>query len=110
MSGVQQYESIDLQITFVFSRNEYSSIIKEIVEYAVDIVKEKYSLNIVFRKIVSDKQEFPLMIVNELEPVVFCEIPSLDDIVRILLASLRTISDRSSDLSNVNNSVLTSYF
>lgn len=103
------FKSVDLYITFIYSRDEFSSIVREIVEYAINIVREKHGLNISYNEVVCDKQVFPLMIINELEPVVFNEIPSLDNIVKLLLASLRITSDRSSDLNNIDNSVLTSY-
>lgn len=106
----EESSAVDLHVTLILSRDEYSNIIREIVEYAIDVIREKYCLKISYREIVRNNCEQPILLINELEPLVFNKIPSLESIVKILLAGLRTSVDRVCDFSGVNSNVLTSYF
>ena len=78
-------DSIDLYVTLVVGMDDLSDIVKEIIEYAVELVERRYGMRIVYRRVHDEECSEPYMIINELEPIVFDRVPSLKTIVELLL-------------------------
>ncbi|MEM0380471.1 MAG: hypothetical protein QXJ42_05355 [Desulfurococcaceae archaeon] len=105
MNSNYQTSSADLRVTLILNSDEYSSIIREIIEYAVDLIREKYGFKVLYKRVIDSNLEFPLLLINEFEPIVFTEIPSLDSIVKLLFVCLKTRIDETIGSSNLDNTV-----
>jgi len=93
-------------ITLMISRDDFSDMVREIVEYVIDVVREKYGLNIVYRRIVSDKYDAPYLVINDLDPIIIDELPSVELLTRMILMTLDTgVWGRGNNSSAVGNSV-----
>jgi len=93
-------------ITLMISRDEFSDMVREIVEYVIDVIREKYGLNIVYRRIVSDKYDAPYLVINDLDPIIIDELPSVELLTRMILMTLDTgVLGRSNNNSVVGDSV-----
>ncbi len=102
-------KKVDVYITLVIGYDEISDIIREIVEYAIDLAKEKHGLSIMYRKHY-DEDIQPYMVINDLSPVVFDNIPSINEVVEMILMAAE-INRLTIPIGNENgNSVLSSNF
>lgn len=93
-------------ITLMISHDDFSDMVREIVEYVIDVIREKYGLNIVYRRIVSDKYDAPYLVINDLDPIIIDELPSVELLIRMILMTLDMgVLGRSNNNSVVGNSV-----
>ncbi len=75
----------DVYVTLIIDEQDFSEIIREIVEYAIDLVEKKYGLKIRYRRIFSSEIDYPILIVNDMEPITIDEIPSMETLVDLML-------------------------
>ncbi|OYT40550.1 MAG: hypothetical protein B6U89_01715 [Desulfurococcales archaeon ex4484_58] len=75
----------DLYIVLVYSNDGYSEMIREIVEYAIEIVSSKYGLNISYKRILANDIDYPYIVINGLDPIAFEEKPSLKTLIDLFL-------------------------
>jgi len=73
-----------IYITLVLNDSEFSTILREIVEQAIDIAVREYGLNIRYREIIDDV-DTPYIIINDMNPVFFRDLPSMTELVNTLL-------------------------
>ena len=71
-------------VTLVIGNDEFSYMVREVVEYVIDIVREKYGLNIIYRRVFGDSP-YPYMIINDMKPLVIDKIPSISDLMNLVL-------------------------
>jgi len=88
-----------IYITMVLNDSEFSSILREIVEHAIHIAVKEYGLNIKYREIVDDV-ETPYIIINDMNPIVFRDLPSMNELINTLIL----ISELNSVLNPQNSS------
>lgn len=102
---------VDLYVTLVLSGDEHSNVVRETIEYAVNIVRERHGLRVVYRELAARDREFPILIINELEPIVIDEAIPLERLLKLLLASLRVdLNEFSDHKSSSESATLANYF
>jgi hypothetical protein len=77
-----------MYVTLVIGRDDFSEIIREIIEYSIKLVREEYGVNIIYREEVVDDIE-PYIVVND-RSYQLKGIPSIRDVVNILLLVFET--------------------
>lgn len=108
-SYLDSFHETNTYVTLVLGIDDFSEIIKEIIEYVVELVRNKFGLRIVYREIY-DEEIQPYMVINDLEPIVFDKIPSVEEIINMFLisAEINTLILPVSNISRDN--ILTSNF
>jgi len=81
-----------IYITLVLNDSEFSSILREIIEHAIHIATREYGLNIKYREIIDDI-ETPYIIINDMNPIFFRNLPSMNELVNtlILISELNSV-------------------
>ncbi len=75
---------------FYGNRTFFSRMVREIIEYVIRIIEEKYDLSIYYEYRVDEYSEHPYMVVNDLAPIIFDELPDIDVLIKILVMASNT--------------------
>ncbi len=91
---------MDLYIQFYDNLTEKSIIVREILEYVMQVLENIYNLTIEYIVEKDPASDEPYMIVNDLEPVYFDKIPDIEMLIKILLiaSDSKWINDGNSSL------------
>ena len=76
-----------LRVTLILDSVSRDLFIKDLVEYVADILEKKYEIIIMLKIEHSNHIDFPVLIIEDMEPIVIDKIPSINTLLNILLAA-----------------------
>lgn len=79
-----------IRATLLLGNNEYSEIVREIVEYVVRHINKNskyYELNVDLRTEDIDNSDRPVLIIEDFEPIIIDKIPSIETLFNVFMAA-----------------------
>jgi len=84
MSDHLQAEQSKVYVTLILGRDEFSSMVKEVVEYAVDVARREYGVRIEYRVVFAETSK-PCLVINDFKPITLHNIPSISELLSVLV-------------------------
>lgn len=76
-----------LRVTLILDSVSRDLFIKDLVEYVADILEKKYEILVMLKIEHSNRIDFPVLIIEDMEPIVIDKIPSINTLLNIFLAA-----------------------
>ncbi len=76
-----------LRVTLILDSVSRDLFIKDLVEYVADILEKKYEILIMLKIEHSSRIDFPVLVIEDMEPIVIDKIPSINTLLNIFLAA-----------------------
>ena len=77
-----------LRVTLILSTGFRDLFIKDLVEYIADILEKKYGVLVFLEIDYGDKIDFPILVIEDMEPIVIDRIPSINTLLNVFLAAI----------------------
>ncbi len=76
-----------LRVTLILDKVSRDLLIKDLVEYVADILEKKYEILVSLRIEHSERIDFPILVIEDMEPIIIDKIPSINTLLNIFLAA-----------------------
>jgi len=84
MSEYLRVERSKVYVTLILGRDEFSSMVREVVEYAVDVARREYGLRVEYRVVFAETSK-PCLVINDFKPITLHNIPSISELLSVLV-------------------------
>ncbi len=76
-----------LRVTLILDTVSRDLFIKDLVEYVADILEKRYEILVMLKIEHSSRIDFPVLVIEDMEPIVIDKIPSINTLLNIFLAA-----------------------
>jgi len=84
MSEHTRVERSKVYVTLILGRDEFSSMVREVVEYAVHVARREYGLRVEYRVVFAETSK-PCLVINDFKPITLYSIPSISELLSVLV-------------------------
>jgi hypothetical protein len=78
---------MDLYIVYGMNLGEEALMLKEIIEYTLEVIERDYGLTVDYQVIRDDSAPYPYLLVNDMGPIYLDKIPDVESLVKMMLVA-----------------------
>ncbi len=76
-----------LRVTLILDSVSRDLFIKDLVEYVADILEKKYEILVMLKIEYCNRLDFPVLVIEDMEPIVIDKIPSINTLLNVFLVA-----------------------